>query len=204
MKKIILNFNLFDNFQFWVYFSSIANNLKLSTVRTSLYKLSKNKLLTKNTYLNSILSNCYLKTGNYNLSVKFLNKLEEEGAYKDPICYFIMSLNFIFNSMSRKNKFKEETFLKGSNLLNKYQLMRNRENPLEVLYNIGRFNQFIGHDREALKFYNLFCYKIGNYMMNEIKKEKIQNSMLYNYAILLKKSGNEIEAHKTILDNIVI
>ena len=97
MKKLILNFNLKDSAQFWVYFSIISKNVKLSTVRTTLYKLSKNRFLSKNNYLNSILSNCYLKTGNYNLSVKFLNILLNKIGLNDSFCYFMMGLNYIFN-----------------------------------------------------------------------------------------------------------
>lgn len=205
MKKILLEFDLKNNPQFWVFFSLIANHLKLSTVRTTLYKLSKNKFLTKNNYLNSILSNCYLKTGNYNLSLKFLNKLVYETDRHDPICYFIKSLNFIFNSMSRKNTNKVDTFLKGVNIMNTYQMIRNKENPLEVLYNLGRFNQFIGNDKEAIKYYDAFSNMIHqNQIIHPDIKEKIELSKIYNYSLLLKKAGNEIEAHRMLLDNIVI
>ncbi len=205
MKKTLLYFDLKNNYQFWIFFSLIANNLKLSTVRTTLYKLSKNKLLCDNAYLNSVLSNCYLKTGNYNLSMKFLNILVNKLNIKDPICFFIMSLNFIFNTLSRKNKNKTFTFLKGVNLMNTYQTLRNKENPLEVLFNLGRFKQFIGHDREAMKYYNAFfnkIYEVRN-IENELK-EKIEITLFYNYSMLFKKSGNEMEAHKILLDNIVI
>jgi len=116
-----------------------------------------------------------------------------------------MSLNFIFNTLSRKNKNKTFTFLKGVNLMNTYQTLRNKENPLEVLFNLGRFKQFIGHDREAMKYYNAFfnkIYEVRN-IENELK-EKIEITLFYNYSMLFKKSGNEMEAHKILLDNIVI
>jgi len=204
MKKILLNFDLRNNYQIWVYFSLIANHLKLSSVRTTLYKLSKNKILSENTYLNSVLANCYLKTGNYHLSMKFLDLLVNKFKIKDPICYLIMALNLIFNTMSRKNKNKTFTFLKGLNLMNTYQSIRNRENPLEVLFNMGRFKQFIGHDKEAMKFYDSFFTSLYKSNIDSKSKEKIERSLIYNYSMLLKKSGNEQEAHKILLENIII
>jgi tetratricopeptide (TPR) repeat protein len=115
-----------------------------------------------------------------------------------------MALNFIFNTLSRKNKNKIYTFLKGVNLMNIYQSSRNKENPLEVLFNIGRFKQFIGHDKEAMKYYDSFFNKIYQVNIEENLKEKLEKTVYYNYAMMLKKSGNEMEAHKMLLENIVI
>jgi tetratricopeptide (TPR) repeat protein len=204
MKKLILNFDLRDNCQFWIYFSSLANELKLCSVRTTLYKLSKNKLLSDNYYLNSILANCYLKTGNYNLSLKYLKKLEKKYTNNNAKFYFVKAMCYIFNSLSRKNKNKLDTFLKGINLLNNYSILMNRENAIEVLFNNGRFNQFIGNDELAIEYYDKFLNKIYLTQMEILKKEEIQMGLFYNYSLIIKKSGNEKEAHRILIDNIII
>jgi tetratricopeptide (TPR) repeat protein len=206
MKILIAQYDLKDFKQFWVIFWEITKNLDPSYVRSFLYKTSLTKNLTENPFLNTILGSCYLQTNNFGISISYLKKVYPQPFNKDnPFFLFILALDRLYRSMSRKNQNKEFDLLQAHNLLQGYAAKRTLSSPLEVLFNLGRYYQFLGHDKEAYKKYDELLSKICfNRSMDSKERELLQKSTLYNYALMQKKSGNEDKANEIIMENFII
>lgn len=218
MKKLIIEFKLADINVFWIYLSKITKHLNFSYLRSYLYKMSLNNSLHDNIFLKSKLAICYIRTGNYDLSIKYIKDIInlKEQTKNDPFLYLQICFNYLFKSLSRNNHKKNYSLLEANNNLNKYTQLRIKDFNQEVLYNQGRFYQFIGHDKLAFEKYNQLL-KIDLETKNESKysdnninikvdkdNENIRMSCIYNYALLLKKSGNEHYAHEMLMQNIII
>lgn len=149
------------------------------------------------------MANCYIQTGNFDLAEKSLTSSELPN---HPLINLQVCLSHLYKSLSRNNRSKRESLILSNEYLNNYCLQRKHENIIEMLYNTGRFYQFIGYDIKAFENYNklssIFC---NNNSENDQKKaELIKKSTLYNYALLYKRSGNHKEAHNLLLENIII
>ena len=77
-----------------------------------------------------------------------------------------------------------------------------------MLFNSGRFFQFIGCDVQAFENYNKLISMIFKKLI-ETEEENdyltlIKKSTIYNYAMMYKSTGNYLEAHDLLLDNIII
>lgn len=200
LKRLIVQFNLKEHSIFWIFLSKISSNMNLSHLRSFYYKLTYSVEMSENIYLNSLLGITYLQTGTYNLSLRHLDLLNGTKLNNDPMYYFQYGLTYLLKSLSRNNKCKESSILKANDYFNFYAMKRNRSDPCEVLYNMGRFYQFIGEDRMAKDSYHNLMKKIN------LKKDRedLYRSSVYNYALLYKKNGNEEEAHRLIMENIII
>jgi tetratricopeptide (TPR) repeat protein len=200
LKRLIVQFNLKDHSIFWIFLSKISSNMNLSHLRSFYYKLTYSVEMSENIFLNSLLGITYLQTGTYNLSLRHLDLLNGTKLNNDPMYYFQYGLTYLLKSLSRNNKCKESSILKANDYFNFYAMKRNRSDPCEVLFNMGRFYQFIGEDRMAKDSYHNLMNKIN------LKKDRedFYRSSVYNYALLYKKNGNEEEAHRLIMDNIII
>ena len=159
-----------------------------------------NKSLKGNSNLDVFLGNCYLQTGNYDLAEKSLTSSDE---LNHPLINLQICLGHLYKSLSRNNRFKRESLIMSNEYLNSYCTQRKNENINEIIYNTGRFYQFIGYDLKAFENYNKLITILYNLKEDDVMK-KIKTSTLYNYALLYKKSGNDVEAHNLILENIII
>jgi hypothetical protein len=185
----------------------VSKKLKFSFLRPALYKMSIAKGLSENIYLITLLANCYLQTGNYDLSYKYLRELKYKHKIENPLMHLQLCLNHLFKSMSRLNKNKELSILCSNENMNNYSYTRLRDNYSEVKFNNGRYYQFIGYDRLAYKQYDELITSLqysGPEAMGQQEDSKLHMSSVYNYSLLLKKSGNEEEAHRLIINNVII
>jgi hypothetical protein len=111
----------------------------------------------------------------------------------------------LFKSISRKCKNKEILLIQAHSLLNHYAIVKKNKNPLEVLFNLGRFYQFIGHDREAYANYQELMHSLDDSeILGEKNRKDLNRTVIYNYSMLLKKSGNDLAAHELIMNNLII
>ncbi len=97
--------------------------------------------------------------------------------------------------------------ISATRYFNKYCLDRIHENVYEMLFNSGRFYQFIGCDIQAFESYNKLINMFYKKISESEEKENItliKKSTIYNYALMYKSSGNDFEAHNLLLDNIII
>jgi hypothetical protein len=81
---------------------------------------------------------------------------------------------------------------------------------------VGRFYQFLGMDRIAYSKYKEALMRImeneinnsntHNNASNAVMKEemKLKGCIMYNMVLIIKKGGNDEEAHNFICDNIII
>ena len=189
---------------YWNHLWEIAKNLNYSFLRSYLYKLKLNKSLKNNNNLEIFLGNCYLQTGNYDLAER---SLTSEDLPNHPLIDLQICLGYLYKSFSRKNKSKKETLISATRYFNNYCLDRIHENVYEMLFNSGRFYQFIGCDVQAFESYNKLINMFYKKISESEEKENItliKKSTIYNYALMYKSSGNDFEAHNLLLDNIII
>jgi general transcription factor 3C polypeptide 3 (transcription factor C subunit 4) len=205
MKKSIVKFGLRDCQRMWIYLWEISKNLKFSFLRPALYKMSIAKGLSENIYLINLLANCYLQTGNYDLSFKYLKELKHEHNVNNPLIHLQLGLNHLFKSMSRLNMTKEISILSSNESMTNYSHLRLPVDYKEVMFNMGRYYQFIGYDKLAYSKYDELLSSMLNTCMEDAEyMNKLYRSVNYNYLLLLKKSGNDEEAHRMIMNNIII
>jgi len=208
MKKLMSQYQLKDIPAIWIFLWNIGKNINISYLRSFFYKLSLSDH-DDNIYLRTLIGNCYLQTGNWDLSRKNLETLNYREFGQDPFLHLDLGLNHLYKSMSRNNKQKLLSLMKANDFFNDYAFARIRTNPFEGQFNLGRFYQFIGHDTEAYKKYNEIlaniCLNVSeNTNCSDEDKELIYLSTIYNYSLMLKKGGNEKEAHKLLINNIII
>jgi hypothetical protein len=158
--------------------------------------------MSENIFLASILGILYCQNGNYHLSLRNLELLKGTVCDEDPFYYFQHGLIFLLKSLSRKVDNKESYLIKANEYFDYYAMRRKRFEPLEVLFNMARFYQFIGHDKLASDKYNTLLSK--TLLRKNPNREKLYLSSVYNYAMMIKKNGNDKEAHKLIRENIII
>jgi hypothetical protein len=191
----------------WIYLWEISKKLKFSFLRPALYKMSIAKGISDNIYLISLLANCYLQTGNYDLSYKYLKELKYKYSITNPLLYLQLSLNHLFKSMSRLNKSKEISILSANENLINYSHTRLQDDYKEVMFNMARYYQFIGYDKLAYQKYDELISTILTShaaQQDEEASAKLYKSAVYNYVLMLKKSGNDEESHNMIMNNIII
>ena len=63
----------------------------------------------------------------------------------------------------------------------------------------------MGHDRIAMSKYTEAYLSLEEYKgYSEEKKQKMKTTLAYNMALIMKRGGNEEEAHQFLCENIVI
>lgn len=211
LKRIIINYDLKDQPIFWIFFKDIMKNLNLDYARNFFYKLMINtKSMMTHPYLNKLLGNCYFQTRSWDHALqcfKNANEFQKDKLCSNPLYFLENSLAYISKAIGRKEKKSEEMISLSLQNINYYALIRNKDKPFEVLFNLGRFYQFMKLDKEAYNKYDDLMSKIFNtdsYDSESNENYPIYLSSLYNYVLLLKKTGNDARAHKFIMDNIKI
>ena len=204
MKRDIVRYYIQDIPFFWMQLWNIGKMVPAKIARTFMYKLYLNKNLSSNVLLKLIVASCYFQTNNYDFALNIFNELVNK--VESPYIYFMISLCHLYQILNRNSKNKEIKYIKAIRNLNQYTIKRMKSDPIEVAYNLGRYFQFMGHDRLAYqKYCEAYTYlSRKNCLYTEEKRNKVRSACAYNMAMIMKKGGNDEEAHKFLFENIII
>ena len=203
IKRNIVRYSIQDIQFFWIQLWNIGKQVPPKISRSFMYKLHINKNLSTNICLKLIVASCYFQSNNYELALNIFNDLVLE--IDNPFLYFMISLCYLFIILSRNSKNREIKYIKAIRNLNLYAIKKIKDDPIEVAYNIGRYYQFMGHDRIAMNKYTEAYLALEEYKgYSEEKKQKMKTTLAYNMALIMKRGGNEEEAHQFLCENIVI
>lgn len=220
MKRNIVKYSLQNIRFFWMQLWNIGKNVPAKITRTFMYKLGLNRNFSKDVYLKLVIASCYFQTSNFDFALNAFKEVIQlqidNGIPRSAYVYFMIALCYTFLIINRNSKNKEYKYIQAVKYLNLYACNRRKEFPIEVLYNVGRFYQFLGMDRIAYSKYKEALMQImeneinnsntHNNASNAVMKEemKLKGCIMYNMVLIIKKGGNDEEAHNFICDNIII
>ena len=84
LKALGMLYNFKETNIYWIFFSRITRCINKDYLRSSLYKLSLNRLVSNNKFLLLNLGCCYMQSGNYDLAIKYIHELSQ---FKDPMIF---------------------------------------------------------------------------------------------------------------------